>query len=114
MSRLQIVAARPSAGEAIRLALRQAGRLEVLGFVNGRSAGDAAIKLARPDVVLVDDMDCPPDAVARVREARAAAPQATIVLLAHDLQAAWLSEAIDAGADALVSKSMHPGSLGTP
>jgi DNA-binding NarL/FixJ family response regulator len=113
VSRLLIVAARPSAGEAIRLALRQAGRLEVLGFVNGRSAGDAAIKLARPDVVLVDDMDCPPDAVARVREARAAAPQATIVLLAHDLQAAWLSEAMDAGADALVSKSMHPGSLGT-
>ena len=58
-------------------------------------------------------MDCPPDAVARVREARAAAPQATIVLLAHDLRATWLGDAMDAGADALVSKAMHPGSLGT-
>ena len=58
MSRLLIVAARPSAGEAIRLALRQAGRLEVLGYVNGRASADAAIRLARPDLILVDDMDC--------------------------------------------------------
>jgi DNA-binding NarL/FixJ family response regulator len=113
MSRLLIVAARPSAGEAIRLAMRQAGRLEVLGYVNGRASADAAIRLARPDLILVDDMDCAPDAVARIREARVAAPQATIVLLAHDLQAAWLADAMDAGADALVSKAMHPGSLGT-
>ena len=105
--------ARPSAGEAIRLAMRQAGRLEVLGYVNGRDfARDAAIRLARPDLISSTTWTAPPDAVARLREARVAAPQATIVLLAHDLQAAWLADAMDAGADALVSKAMHPGSWG--
>lgn len=112
MTRVVIVTSRSATGDAIRLALRQAGPLQVLGYVNGRVPAEAAMKLAKPDLVLVDDMDLPAAAVARIGEARAAAPQSRIVVLASDLEAEWLADAMDAGADALVCKAMHASSLG--
>ncbi len=112
MTRVVFVTSRSATGDAIRLALRQAGPMQVLGYVNGKLPVEAAIKLAKPDLVLVDDMDLPSTAVVRVAETRAAAPQARIVVLAADLEAEWLAEAMDAGADALVCKAMHASSLG--
>jgi DNA-binding NarL/FixJ family response regulator len=75
----------------------------------------------QPDVVVVDDMhdrgaddalhtDHP---LARLREAADHAPDAQRLLLTLGMDDAWLNEAFEAGAHAVLSKSMHSVSLGT-
>jgi DNA-binding NarL/FixJ family response regulator len=62
----------------------------------------------QPDVVVLDEMAKPALALARIQEARAAAPDAKVVLLTGRMHEAWLAEAVEAGADAAVCKSLHP------
>jgi DNA-binding NarL/FixJ family response regulator len=99
--------------ETIRLALRSCTSFNVMGKVDGRRAVGGAIRDARPDIVLVDEMHNGEDALERVRECRDEAPSATIVLLTMRMEDAWVAEAITAGAAACLSKSAHLPSLGT-
>ena len=103
MKRLVIVADHSFVVEAIRLALRQTAGFQIVGYVDGRTSNPGALAQARPDVVLVDDMNQPPAAVERIRETRAAIPEAQIMVLTLRM---------DAGADAIVCKAVHPVSLG--
>jgi DNA-binding NarL/FixJ family response regulator len=99
--------------QAIRLALRQTAGFQVVGFFDGRgSVRDALIQL-RPDVVLVDDMQETENALARLREITAEAPDAKSLLLTLRMESDWLDDAFEAGAQAVVSKTVHPVSLGT-
>jgi DNA-binding NarL/FixJ family response regulator len=74
-----------------------------------------------PDVVLVDDMHDPradetrnPDhALARLRDGVEHAPTAQRLLLTLRMNDAWMNRAFEAGAHAVLSKTMHPVSLGT-
>ena len=113
MKRLLIVAERSMVVHTIRLALRQTAGFEVVGFVDGRAPISEALAQHRPDVVLVDELDDPGVALARLREATEHAPGAQLLLLALHMEDAWLADAFEAGADAVLSKSMHPVSLGT-
>jgi DNA-binding NarL/FixJ family response regulator len=113
MKRLLIVADRSMVVHSIRLALRQTAGFEVVGFVDGRAPVRDALLEHRPDVVLVDELENAREALSRVREASEHAPDAQIVLLTLRMQDGWLSDVFDAGADAVLSKSMHPVSLGT-
>jgi DNA-binding NarL/FixJ family response regulator len=112
MKRLVIVADHSFVVEAIRLALRQTAGFQIVGYVDGRTSNPGALAQARPDVVLVDDMNQPPAAVERIRETRAAIPEAQIMVLTLRMDADWLDDAMDAGADAIVCKAVHPVSLG--
>jgi DNA-binding NarL/FixJ family response regulator len=113
MKRLMIVADHSFVVQAIRLALRQTAGFQVVGFFDGRgSVRDALIQL-RPDVVLVDDMQEADNALARLREVTEEAPQAKSMLLTLQMDSDWLEQAFDAGAQAVVSKTVHPVSLGT-
>jgi DNA-binding NarL/FixJ family response regulator len=113
MKRLMIVADHSFVVQAIRLALRQTAGFQVVGFFDGRgSVRDALVQL-RPDVVLVDDMQNTDDAVARLREVSEDAPDAKSLLLTLRMEPEWLDEAFEAGAHAVVSKTVHPVSLGT-
>jgi DNA-binding NarL/FixJ family response regulator len=121
MKRLLIVADHSLVAHSIRLALKQTAGFQVVGVIDGRnSARDALLEL-RPDVVLVDDMHDPrvsetgaPDhALARLRDAVEHVPRAQRLLLTLRMNEAWMSEVFDAGAHAVLSKSMHPVSLGT-
>lgn len=121
MKRLLIVADHSLVAHSIRLALKQTAGFQVIGVIDGRlSARDALIE-QRPDVVLVDDMHDPrvngmkdPDhALARLREVVEHAPDAQRLLLTLRMNEAWMNEAFEAGANAVLSKSMHPVSLGT-
>ena len=75
----------------------------------------------QPDVVLVDDMHDPrsgagrePDhALSRLRDAGEHVPAAQRLLLTLRMDEAWMNEVFEAGAHAVLSKSMHPVSLGT-
>jgi DNA-binding NarL/FixJ family response regulator len=113
MRRLVIVADDPLTGQAIRQALRQTTGFQVAGYLDGRaSVRDGLIEL-RPDVVLVDEMNRPGDALARLREVSEEAGGARALLLASEVSDARAAEAFDAGAHGVVSKTMHPVALGT-
>ncbi|MBA3748944.1 MAG: response regulator transcription factor [Solirubrobacterales bacterium] len=113
MKRLLIVADRSMVVHTIRLALRQTAGFEVVGFVDGRMSVREALVERRPDVVLVDDLEDSDLALDRLREATELAPAAQLLLLTMRMQDAWLADVFEAGADAVLSKSMHPVSLGT-
>jgi DNA-binding NarL/FixJ family response regulator len=113
MKRLVIVADHTCVVETIRLVLRQTAGFHVAGVIDGRNSARGAIAEARPDIVLVDDMQIPENALARMREIDDDAPDAKIVLLTLRLDPEWVSEAFGAGADAVISKAVHPVSLAT-
>jgi DNA-binding NarL/FixJ family response regulator len=121
MKRLLIVADHSLVAHSIRLALKQTAGFQVVGVIDGRvSARDALLEL-RPDVVLVDDMHDPradetrdPDhALARLRDAAEHVPATQRLLLTLRMNDEWMNEVFEAGAHAVLSKSMHPVSLGT-
>jgi DNA-binding NarL/FixJ family response regulator len=113
MKRLLIVADRSMVQHTIRLALRQTAGFEVIGFVDGRTPVRDAIVEHHPDVVLVDDPEDSDDALERLREAHDHAPAAQLLLLTMRMGEDWLADVFDAGAHAVLSRSMHPVSLGT-
>lgn len=111
--RLILVADDPLSASALRRALRATGSFEVTdGYVEGRAACAETIAALAPDVVVLDDLGARDDALARVAEARAAAPDAKIILLPARMDPAWLSEAAAAGADAAIAKTFRLEGVG--
>lgn len=113
MTRLMIVADNSFAAQSIRLALRQTAGFRVVGFVDGTvPLSPRAAELA-PDLVLLDDMQEPEHTAARLHELTAMAPDAKRVLLTMRMDQEAIEQATEAGADAVISKSVHPVSLAT-
>jgi DNA-binding NarL/FixJ family response regulator len=121
MKRLLIVADHSLVAHSIRLALKQTAGFRVVGVVDGRKTTRDALMDLRPDVVLVDDMhdsrtsgpQRPDHAFARLREAADHSPNAQRLLLTLCMDDERLNEVFEAGAHAVLSKAMHPVSLGT-
>jgi DNA-binding NarL/FixJ family response regulator len=113
VKRLLIVADHSLVIHGIRLALRQTAGFQVAGFVDGRVAIAGALERVTPDIVLMDDMQEPEHALARLREVAALAPEAQTVLITLRMDDEWIQEAFDAGAHAVISKTVHPVALGT-
>jgi DNA-binding NarL/FixJ family response regulator len=113
MRRLVLVADRPTVVQAIRVALKHGTGFRVVASVDGRSSARRALSELRPDVVLVDEMCQRTNALARLREAIEVAPDAKVVLLSAGLEASLAAAALDAGADAVVSRNLHAATLGT-
>ena len=100
------------AAEAIRRSFRGTSGVRVAGYVDGRRACGAAVAEARPDVVIVDEMTWSANAVARIAEIRRAVPAAKIIVLTAEPDAPWLGDAVRAGADAAIAKTVQPTTLG--
>ena len=121
MKRLIIVADHSQVAHSIRLALKQTTGFSVVGVIDGRVTARDALMDLRPDVVLVDEMhdaradgaQRPDHAFARLREAADHAPGAQRLLLTLHMDEERLNEVFEAGAHAVLSKGMHPVSLGT-
>lgn len=113
MKRLMIVADHAFVTHALRLALRQSGGFDRVGFVDGGVPIDSSLAEFRPDVVVVDDMLTPDSTLARLRETVALASTPTLVLLTPQMDSEWLDSAFRAGAHAVISKAVHPLALGT-
>ena len=121
MKRLIIVADHSLVAHSIRLALKQTTGFKVVGVIDGRVTARDALMDLRPDVVLVDEMydaradgaQRPDHAFARLREAADHAPGAQRLLLTLHMDEERLNEVFEAGAHAVLSKGMHPVSLGT-
>jgi DNA-binding NarL/FixJ family response regulator len=110
--RLAIVAEHRMTAEAIRRALRHAPACEVIGYVDARRSCGVPIANARADVILLDDAGAPELTLERVRELRAAAGEAMLILLTAASDAAWLAEAAEAGVDAAIGKAHDLASVG--
>jgi DNA-binding NarL/FixJ family response regulator len=113
MKQMVIVADSSFVIETVRLALRHAAGLKVVGRIDGRVPAGRALADSRPDVILVDEMESTDSALERIRECRELAPSASILLLTMRMDDAWVGQALAAGVDACVSKSVHLPSLGT-
>jgi DNA-binding NarL/FixJ family response regulator len=113
MKQLVIVADSTFVIETIRVALRHAAGLKAIGRLDGRVPVGRAVGESEPDVILIDEMQSPESALERIRECREAAPSASIVLLTMRMDEAWLRQALAAGVDACISKTVQLGSLGT-
>jgi len=113
VSNVVIVADQPLSGEGIRRALRLAVGCRVVARIDGRRPLADALADAQPDVVLIDEMSSKRLLLVRIREARTAAPRATVVLIHRDLAPDELSEATGAGADAAISRSLDAKSFAT-
>ena len=111
--RVLVVANHPGIVYAFRRVLRQTSGFTLVGYVNGHSAIGPVVVDARPDVVIVDDLGAPTDAVKRIGEVRADLPGAKVVLLVPDMKLDWLEDAVCAGAHAVLSKTIDPTSAGT-
>ena len=94
------------AAEAIRRSFKNASGVRVAGYVDGRRACGVAIAEAQPDVVIVDEMTWSANAVARIAEVRRAVPAAKIIVLTAQYEASWLGDAVRAGADAAIAKTV--------
>ena len=113
MKKMVIVADSSFVIETIRLALRSAAGLNLIGKVDGRAPVRRPIAESQPEIVLVDEMQSSEHALERIRECREEAPSSVILLLTMRMEDQWVSEALAAGADACLSKSAHLPSLGT-
>ena len=100
------------AAEAIRRSFRGTSGVRVAGYVDGRRPCGTAVSEAGPDVVIVDEMTWSANAVDRIAEVRRAVPGAKIVVLTAEADADWLGDAVRAGADAAIAKTVQPNTLG--
>jgi DNA-binding NarL/FixJ family response regulator len=113
MNRLVIIADDAQCAQIIRCGLRHAAQCDVVGYVSARRPFAMALRSANPDIVLIDEADGAADVFACIREARMAARDAKILLLTGAMDPEHLAQATEAGADAALSRSIHPTSLGT-
>ena len=107
-----IVADHTLAAEAIRRELRHAAACDVLGYIDGRRPCADAAALAKPDVVIIDEMSPQTPLLVRIQELRSALPSAKLLLVTVRMDERFLAEAAAAGIDAAIAKTMHPGGLG--
>jgi DNA-binding NarL/FixJ family response regulator len=113
VKRLMIVADNSFAAQSIRLALRQTAGFQVVGFMDGAAPIGARVSELGPDIVVIDDAQEAEQSIDRVRELSELLPEAKLVFLTIRMDAAVVDLAFDAGADAVISKAVHPVSLAT-
>ena len=112
MKRVLIIADDAFVVQAIRLTLRGATDLDVVGSLDGRGPVGARLIDLHPHLVIVDDMENPDDALDRLREIGKVLPDAAALLLTVRCDREWTDRALAAGAQTVLSKTAHPVVLG--
>jgi DNA-binding NarL/FixJ family response regulator len=113
VKRLLIIADNSFAAQSIRLALRQTSGFQVVGFVDGAAPITSRVADLEPQLVLVDDTHEPEHAFARLEELTAFVPNAKRIFLTMRMDEETMDQAFESGADAIISKTVHPVSLAT-
>ncbi len=112
MKRLVVVADNSLIVEAIRIGLRQCGTFS-LGHVNAHRCSLQAIRDARPDVLLIDDMERSDQVLDLIKAISSEDDRVAVIALTVDMDSEWLDELFAAGARGVISKGTHPAALGT-
>ncbi len=113
VNRLVVVADNPLIVAAIRAGVRDGGALKLLGDVAPREATAERIAEAGADVVLIDEADGSELTVELIRALKAREKEIHIIALTLALEGDWLQQALKAGANGAISKSIHPAALAT-
>ena len=113
MKRVVIVAEDSLIVEAIAIALRNSGEVNLVAHLDSRAASVDKIIDASPEVVLIDEMERSAHAVALIRQIRTASESITVIVLTLSPETKQLEEMFEAGASAAVSKASHPAALAT-
>jgi DNA-binding NarL/FixJ family response regulator len=108
---IALVADSGPAMEAMTRSVAALPRVDIVRHCNGRAAITPALKRCAPDLVLVDDMGWPRLAMQRIDEIRSTLPHAQIIVRAERPEAAWLADALRAGASAVVPATAGPETL---
>jgi len=106
--RALVVADSRFVAESIRRSLRHDDGIRVMGYLDGHKPISSEVSAAELHVAVLDEMTDATRALARVRELRAAAPEAKLVLLTSVMREAALGRLVEAGIDAALCKSLHP------
>jgi DNA-binding NarL/FixJ family response regulator len=111
---LVVVTDNPLMAGAIRAGLHEDQEaFQLLGYLNPRKATAGRLEQAGAEVVLIDEAENPERAVDLIRQIRQDAEQIAIVLVAMQMSSDRLEEAIEAGANSVIFKAIHPGALAT-
>jgi DNA-binding NarL/FixJ family response regulator len=113
LRRVVIVAANSLIVEAIRLGFRKRGEFNLVGRADGRTTSARTVLGARPDVILLDDMERSERALELLEEIRREDEEIAVILLSVHVDADWLERAFSAGATGVISKATHPLALAT-
>lgn len=113
MKGLVVVADNPLIVAAIRAGVRGSGALELVGYADPREATAARIADAGPDVVLIDEADGSELTISLIRALKERDQDIHVIILALSLKGEWLQRAFEAGANGVISKSVHPAALAT-
>lgn len=113
VKRLMIVAENSFAAHSIRLALRQTAGFQVVGFIDGTAPITARVQELQPDLVVIDDTHEPEQSKARLDELVQLLPSVKRIFLTVRMDDDAVADAFEAGADAVISKAVHPVSLAT-
>jgi DNA-binding NarL/FixJ family response regulator len=111
--RLLIVADSALIASEIRRGFRETGGCTCLGFVPLGHTAAIPIGAAAPDVIVIDSATRDGDALSHLGAIRLAAPGAKVVVLAGQVDAAWVDSAVAAGAEAVFSRTVHRRTLAT-
>lgn len=110
---LVVVADNPLIVAAIRSGVRDDDALKLLGYVDPREATATRIADAGADVVLIDEADRSQLTVDLIRALTARDEEIHTIVLTLALEGDWLEQALGAGANGAISKSVHPAALAT-
>jgi DNA-binding NarL/FixJ family response regulator len=113
LRRMVIVADNSLVVEAIRVGLRKSGEFRLVGHADGRRTSGTTIVSVAPDVVLLDDMDQSERAIQLIDEIKAEDDHVAIIVLGMQMDPDWLGRVFDAGAQGVISKSIHAAALPT-
>jgi DNA-binding NarL/FixJ family response regulator len=113
MRRLVIVADNSLIVQAIRIGFRKTGEFNFLGHADGRRTSARTIVGAKPDVILLDDMDRSERALELIREIRSEDEAVVLIVLSAEMDAEWLERVFDADATGAICKAAHPIAVAT-
>jgi DNA-binding NarL/FixJ family response regulator len=85
--------------------------VDIVAHASGAAPVGTLVQTIRPDVVFVDELRWVGEAVSRVREVRAAHPEAVVIGLVERPDAGWIVDGLRAGATAVVPRDLDPTTL---
>jgi DNA-binding NarL/FixJ family response regulator len=112
MNRALIIGDPGAARDEIADTLAATPGIELLGCLSGRRPVAGRIVSLRPAITVLLEPTSTPLPPALIREARAAAPRAVLIVLAADATPGWVAEALNAGATTVLPATVGAKALG--
>ena len=111
MIRALVIADSSPTRTSITGALCAISAVDIVAHASGTAPVGTLVETIRPDVVFVDELRWVGEAVARVREVRAAHAEAVVIGLVERPDAGWIVDGLRAGATAVVPRDLDPTTL---